>query len=184
MMVKNGGFCRMNDFIVFPKTGRMIWLGVMCAVFVLLGVVFIGFSIIEDDAFWLGIVGAAIIVIFGLCIIYYVKEIMNRKPALIVSDVGIMDRSSFIGAGLIKWEEIADIDFINFSGQLFLGIFTHDPELIINRTNGIKSVLNKLNKGLIDAQVNIPVKNLGCSMGELVEVINNRWDKTMEDSKA
>lgn len=173
----------MNDFIVFPKTGRMIWLGVMCAVFVLLGGAFLGFVIVEDETLWLGVVGVVTIIFFGLCMIYYVKEVINRKPVLTVSGEGIIDRSSFIGAGLIKWEEIADIDFINFGGQVFLGIYTHDSKLIINRTTGIKSMLNNVNKGLVDAQVNIPAKNLDCNMEELVKVINNHWAKALEDTE-
>ena len=173
----------MNDFIVFPKMGRMIWLGVMCFVFILLGAVFLGFSIMEDDAIWLGIIGIVTIVFFGLCMVYYIKEVTKRKPAMIISNEGILDRSSFIGAGLIKWEEIADIDFISFGGQVFLGIFTHDPELIINRTSGMQSMLNNINKNLVEAQVNIPVKNLDCSAEELVEVIGNYWKKTMENTE-
>lgn len=173
----------MNDFIVYPKTGRMIGLGLLSVVFVLLGAVFLGISIVENGPIWLGIIGVVTILFFGMCMIYYVKEIINRQPVLKVSKVGIMDRSSLIGAGEVKWEDIADIDFINYGGQVFLGVYTHDPELIINRSNGIKSMLNNLNKNLIDAQVNIPVKNLDCATEELVEVINKHWAIIMNDTE-
>ncbi|WP_169509234.1 hypothetical protein [Siminovitchia fordii] len=35
---------------------------------------------------------------------------------------------------VILWNEIEAIDLINFSGQIYLGIFTFDRELIISRT--------------------------------------------------
>lgn len=74
--------------------------------------------------------------------------------------------------------------FLNFSGQVFLGIFTYDPELIINRSSGIKKVFNRLNKGLLPSQVNIPFKNLDCSAEELMNAIGERWDTALkEESK-
>ncbi|MDY0396184.1 STM3941 family protein [Virgibacillus halophilus] len=56
---------------------------------------------------------------------------------------GIIDHSSFIEAGLVKWEEIADLQIYQYGGQVFLGIFTHDPNLIINRTKGIKKSIER-----------------------------------------
>jgi len=138
----------------------------------------------EQSPLWLGIIGVVTAVFFGLCTIYYLKEIFIRKPALIISDEGIMDRSSFVGAGLVRWEEIEYIDLIVFGGQPFLGIFTHDPELIVNRTSGIKSLLNSANKKLVDAQVNIPVNNLACSMDNFVDEINNRWQLEKVDPES
>lgn len=163
-----------NEFIVFPKMGRMLMLALLSIVFVLLGVVCIVFSMGEDTPFWAGIIGAITVVFFGLCALYYVKELVIRKPALIISDEGIVDRSSFIGAGFVSWEDIQRIDFFKFNGQLFLSIFTHDKDLIIKRTSGIKRSLNRMNKGLLPSQVNIPAKNLACSLEKLTEEINNR----------
>ncbi len=128
-------------------------------------------------------IGIIAIVFFGLCLIYYINVLIKRKPALIVSEEGIFDDSSFIGAGLVRWEEIEALDFVNFSGQLFLGIKTYDPNLIVNRSNGVKRTLNKLNKGLVEAQVNIPVKILACSIDELVEEIQKRWQIAAESNE-
>lgn len=168
----------MKEFVIYPKRGRMIMLAIFSFVFVLLGAIFIGIYFSEEDiSLWMIIVGVVAVLFFGFCLVYYIKEIIIHKPILVISDEGIMDRSSFIGAGLVKWEEIADIDFIDFSGQIFLGIFTHDRELIINRTSSVKRILNQLNKGLIESQVNIPAKNLNCPKEELIEQINKYWTK-------
>lgn len=178
------GGCKMNEFIVYPKRGRMLMLAILAFVFVLLGTLFLGIYFVEEEvSFGILLVGIISILFFGLCMIFYIKEMIIRKPMLIVSDEGITDRSSLIGAGLVRWEDIADIDFISFGGQLFLGIFTHDPNLIINRTGRFTSMLNKLNKGLIDAQVNIPVKSLDCDQEELVEIINSHWEKAVENTE-
>jgi|SRR5690625_434302 len=168
----------MKEFVVYPKRGRMVMLAIFAFLFVLIGTVLIGIYFVEEDIpIWMIVVGVVDVAFFGLCLIYYIKEIKENKPVLVISNEGIMDRSSYIGAGLVRWEDIADIDFVHFSGQTFLGIFTHDPELIINRTSSVKRMLNKLNKGLVEAQVNIPVKNLNCPAEELIEQINNFWKK-------
>jgi len=170
-----------DDFIVRAKKGRMVMPAVFSLLFVVVGIFLLSISVYES--MWLTVVGLLTIVVFGFCFLYYVKELINRKPAVIVTNEGIIDRSSYIGADLVKWEEIDAIDFLNLSGQVYLGIFTNDPELVINRSSGMKKLLNTLNKKLLPSQVNIPVKNLDCSVEELVNAIGERWEKaTKEES--
>lgn len=172
----------MDKFIVFPKIGRMISLGFGSLVFVCVGIglYMIAEKVGDIELLWLKIIGIISIIIFGLCLLFYIKILINRKPALIVTDEGIIDHSSYIGAGMVKWKQIEHIDFINYGGQVFLGIYTYDPELIISRTNGFKSILNKINRRLLPTQVNIPVKNLNCSVDELVDQINGHRAKAKE----
>lgn len=174
----------MDDYIVMPKIKRMVMLAVFSLVFVAVGIFILGISGEFESSTGPMIIGILTIAVFGLCFIYYVNVLIKREPAVILTKEGIIDRSSYIGAGLVRWNEIETIEFINFSGQIYLGIFTIDKELIINRTSGMKKVFNQLNKGLLPSQVNIPVKNLACSMDELVDVINERWERAMKEEEA
>lgn len=168
----------MNEFIIYPKRGRMIILAFFALLFVLVGAVFIVVYFGEEGIpHWLPAVGLISVLFFGFCLVYYLKEIIIHKPVLIISKLGITDRSSYLAAGLVKWEDIRDIDFVEFGGQVFLGIYTYNPDLIINRSNGLQRMLNQVNKRLLNSHVNIPVKNLNCSMDELVEQINSYWQK-------
>lgn len=169
----------MDDFIIMPKMKRMIMLAFISLVFVILGIYFLTSGQFESAKGPM-IIGALTIIIFGLCFIYYVIVLIKREPAIIISKDGIFDKSSYIGAGLVRWTEIEAIDFINFSGQVYLGIFTIDRNLVINRMTGIKKVFTQINKGLLDTQVNIPVKNLNCSMDELVDAINEHWEQALK----
>lgn len=172
----------MADFIVWPKVRRIVMLGFISFIFVVIGALLIvsSSSWSQGDGLLFKTIGIITLIIFGLCFIYYINVLINRKPALIVSEKGIFDDSSFIGAGLVRWEEIESLDFVNFSGQLFLGIKTYDPNLIVNRSKGVRRILNKLNKGLVEAQVNIPVKILSCSTDELIEEIEKRWQLAID----
>ena len=169
-------------FIVMSKKGRMVMLTIFSLVFVALGILIL-FVPFNEPVLPM-VIGILAILVFGLCFLYYVKALAKREPAVMITNEGIIDNSSYIRAGLVKWEEIEAIDFLNFSGQVFLGIFTYDPELIINRSSGIKKVFNRLNKGLLPSQVNIPFKNLDCSAEELLNAIGERWDTALkEESK-
>lgn len=171
----------MNEFIVYPKRGRMILLAFFAFLFVVIGSVFVIIYFTEEDVSLLMItIGVISVVFFGFCLIYYIKEIIVYKPILIISNEGIRDRSSFLGAGLVRWEDIRDINFVDFGGQVFLGIFTYDPNLIINRSTSIQRMLNQVNNKLIDSQVNIPAKNLNCPIDEVTEQINYYWKKHVD----
>lgn len=173
----------MNDYVVLFKRSRMLTLLIFSLIFTAIGVVLIVVFTsqgIGSEKIWLPAFGAMIAILFGLCLLYYINVLIKGKPALKVTEEGIIDNSSFIGAGLVRWEDIADIDFINFSGQVYLGIFTFDPDLITDRTTGFKKLMNNLNKGLLETQVNIPVKILAGSLDELVDEINSRWSVVKE----
>ncbi|WP_096270174.1 STM3941 family protein [Paucisalibacillus globulus] len=170
----------MNEIVIYAKRGKQILYGILCFIFVAVSGLLLmgGLTDSGNDSLGLIIIGALGFTFFGLCFVYYVINTFRRKPALIVNQEGITDQSTYIGAGLVRWDEIANIDFVSFSGQTFLGIYTVDPDLIVDRSSSFKKMLNQMNKGLLDTQVNIPVKILDCSMDDLVETINNYWKQT------
>lgn len=169
-----------EDFVVMAKKGRMVALGFFCLVFVAVGVLLLLIPFTEPVLPIM--IGILTIVVFGFSFIYYVKVLVLWKPAVLITKEGIVDQSSYIGAGLINWDEIEAIDFISFSGQVYLAIFTHDRELIINRSSGVKKWFNRINTKLLPSQVNIPVNNLACSIDELVFAINEHWAERIKES--
>jgi hypothetical protein len=167
----------MNELVIYAKRGKLVLYGILSLIFVVVSgfLLFIGFTESGRDSMKFIIIGALGLIFFGLCMVYWVISMVKRKPAIIINHEGIIDQSTYIKAGLVKWDEIADIDFVSFSGQTYLGIYTLDPELIIDRSSSFKKMLNQMNKGLLDTQVNIPVKILDCSMDDLTNEINKYW---------
>ena len=163
-----------EEVVIMEKKGRMIMLAIGSLVFVGLGFLILAAEF--EEPFWPTIAAIISIVFFGLCFLYYVKTIIGGKPALIISNEGILDRSSYVAGGFIRWDEMESMGFVQFSGQTFLGIFTIDPDLVINRSSGMKKKLMQANKKLVQSQVNIPVKNLAISPEELINTINERWE--------
>jgi hypothetical protein len=172
----------MKPFIVYPKRRRIFIYSLVSLFFVALGVMFLYIaSIAYGDVWVLRVVGIISIVFFGFCLLYYVYSFLSKKPSVIINDEGIQDNSSFLAAGMIKWEEILDIQWVNYQGQVFLGLVTHDPLLIINRTKGFKKVINKINQRMVVTQVNIPVRILACTPDQLVHEIAIRSPAPDED---
>lgn len=162
-----------DEVVVMEKKGRMIMLAIGSLVFVFLGLLILTAEF--EEPFWPTIAAMISIAFFGFGFLYYVKTIIGGKPALVISNEGILDRSSYIAGGFIRWDEIESMGFVHFSGQTFLGIYTIDSGLIINRSSGLKKMLMKANRKLVQSQVNIPVKNLAITPEELVTAIDSRW---------
>jgi hypothetical protein len=173
----------MKPFIVYPKKSRIFILGLLSFFFVALGVLFLYIASIADGDVWvLRVVGIISILFFGFGLLYCVYSFLSNKPALIINDEGIHDNSSFLAAGMVKWEEILDFQWVHLQRQVFLGLITHDPLLIINRTKGFKKVLNKINRRFMGTQVNIPVRVLACSPDQIIHEIAARSPAPDEDS--
>lgn len=169
----------MTDMVVFPKYGRMVALTFASFIFVGLGIIFLVVSFIDEFDLLLAVIGVITTFFFGFSSLYLIKSLIIRKPALILSDDGITDQSSYIAAGFLKWEEIMEFQFYHYGSQPFLGISTFDPQLILQRSSGFKKLLNNMNKGLVEVQANIPIKNLACDHEVLANEIAIRWEAKM-----
>lgn len=174
----------MSQYVAYAKKGRMFFLAIGAILFILVGFVFL-FITFDGEVNWAyRIIGLICVLFFGMCFVFIVKQLFSKKPALLIDEVGITDWSSGIQVGLIKWEEIEDTRLIVYSGQKFLAIYTYDQDLIINRTNGLRKIAYKMNKALIDSQINIAYKNIQCDEDELIEQINYYRDKYDEKTSS
>lgn len=66
------------------------------------------------------------------------NRLLMPKPAVVISDAGIFDNASAVGAGMLKWEEIADVFACDFMGQRWLGIIPMNEEVILGRQSRLK----------------------------------------------
>ncbi|REB07265.1 hypothetical protein DVB69_10480 [Sporosarcina sp. BI001-red] len=172
----------MEELVVFPKRGRMLGFGIVCILTSAFGLFLTLLLIVGEAPIYIGLIGIGLFLVCGFSSIFYIKRVIIHQPALIVSNEGITDNSSYIGAGLVNWDDIANIGMIEESGQPFLAIYTFDPDLIINRTDTTKRMANKANKYLLASQVNIPVNNLAIPLNELLEKIAVVWERQAEKS--
>ncbi len=159
-------------FVVYPRRWKLALFASGSLAFVLAGL-------------WIGGVfggarrSTAIIVVatyvgvpfFALCFLYLLFRLVVRKPSVVVSEEGVLDNASALGAGMIRWEEIKDVRSRLFGTQRMIVIVLRDEQPILARQNPVKRFFMLLNKRLIGYAINIPENTLPLPAEELIREI-------------
>lgn len=160
----------MPAFTVYPSKGKLVLLTAGSLVFV------VGGSFIIRDAsvpLILRVVGGyAGIVFFGMCLAYGLYRLMRPVPMLVISQQGLFENASAVGAGWLKWSEIKDVKIYRFMSQRFLGIIPVDLNAVLGRMSAWKRVLMRTNTRLVEAPFNVPEATLPLSLEDLLVRIN------------
>ena len=155
----------MDEIVIYPKKVKLLAITVGALVFVVLGFYFAQNREAMGLPLWVVVITSYVgIPFFGLCLGYAIYRLIVSKAAVIVSREGIFDNASAAGAGMLRWEEIAEIFPYDFMGQRMLGIVPVNEEAIIKRQPSIKRVLAKMNRGMASAPFNIPQNMLPISV--------------------
>jgi hypothetical protein len=164
----------MDDFVLYPKRTKLLLLAAGALMFVVLGIYLAQNQESMGVSLWKVIIASYVGVPFSsLCFVYAIYRLVNHKPAVVVNHEGIFDNASAAGAGLLRWEEIANIFPYDYMGQRMLGINLVDEAAILARQPAIKRALARMNKK-IAAPFNIPQNTLPISVDELLVEIKKR----------
>ncbi len=99
--------------------------------------------ITSDIPLFVVILSSLCVPVCAFCTIGYFKEMFDEKPVLIVNEIGINEGMSHNSVGMIKWEDIRNINIIPYMDKTyFICIFLKTPEKYIEN----QKILNKLNK--------------------------------------
>ena len=103
---------------------------------------------------------------YGVCFI--LKKIMDTTSGLIINDEGITINVSETPAGLVKWEDIQQIEKISVKGNLYLMVIVSNPEEYIDRQSGAaKRKLASITYKTYGSPISIPLGALKMSYGEI-----------------
>ncbi|WP_048600430.1 STM3941 family protein [Rubeoparvulum massiliense] len=163
-----------SELVIYPSNRKMLGLGLVSLIFCALGAFFLwGIEEEGSSQLYFNVIGIVVLVFFGLCFIYLLSRLFVKKPAIIIREDGLFENASYVGAGLIPWEEIREVYIYEYMGQKMLGIETKDPDFALKKTklNGFKKLLMKANKGLVKAQISIPQTTISVPLEELEESI-------------
>lgn len=106
-------------------------------------------------------------IFFGLVGLYACYKFFDRKPGLVVDGEGIVDNSSGVSAGRIRWEEITDIGALKVQSTRFLTIHVTDPEKFIRRGNFVQRALNAASVKMTGTPITISSNALQMNFSEL-----------------
>lgn len=166
----------MKDIVIFPSNKKMVLIAIGSFIFIAVG----AFIIISSSASLHGrLVGGYLgVFFFGFCLVYAVFRLVNPLPSLVISDGGLFDNASAVGAGMLHWSEISEVKIYSFISQRYLGIVPKDLKSVLKRQGILKRWTMRLNQGLVGAPFNIPEFMLPVKLEEILEAIDARRIRT------
>jgi len=120
----------------------------------------------EAEIAW---IGWMIIVLFGACISFWVRQLIDSRPRLVIDDQGILDRT--LGVGLIPWSEITGAYLSSMRENSFICLETRNPERWLERLSPVKRVMTYGHKALGFAALNLNFAATDADPSEVLELI-------------
>ena len=174
-----------RQLIEIPLSKKKLTLMVIGSLmFVVLGILFVTnpekyTSRIMRSPTMIFIAGLASILFFGLCFFFIVKKLGDKSPGLVISDEGILDNSSGVSGGQIKWTEIEDISVIKIARQKLIMLQLKNPQDYIERqTSGFKRKMMKINYKMYGTPLSITSNGLKISFNELLSILMEKLNAT------
>lgn len=116
------------------------------------------------------------VVFVGVLGVVVFNKLRDTRPGLVVSDEGITDNSSGVGAGFIPWSDVLEIKPYSLFGGHSLRIIVKNPEEYIQRQSGaFKRWLMWRNYKSVGAAIAISSGGIRCSFEELEDLVNRRF---------
>lgn len=125
-----------------------------------------------NDPLYVHGLGLVAIVFFGLCGLYALKKLFDKKPALVFNNSGIVDNVSSVSAGFIPWSEVVGAQIYEIQKQKLLIIKVRDPQAYIARGSLLKQKLNKANYKMVGSPISISANTLAIKFSELVSLFD------------
>lgn len=154
----------MTEIKLFKSPWRAIKLILLCSIFVGLGIWGIKTGSIPSWVAWFNIS------FFGLGYPIGVFHLLDRRPQVIINEIGIFDQT--INSDTVNWEIIRDAYPINIHQQKFICLVV-DVEFKPSRSKGIlyKQIV-KFNESIGAQELNVSLGQIQIDEFELTEFIH------------
>jgi hypothetical protein len=162
------------EIVIYPSKVRLFTLLLLDVVFGLVAALLV-------FLWWTGEIRTVLAPVFGTLGVlgalfagpYLAFRLVVRRPALVIGPEGILDDSSILRAGFMRWDEIEEIGVHKFRGQTFLSIMPKDVHDLLARQSSVKRCLMRANMGLGASPINVPQLVLGIKVADLASQLAN-----------
>jgi hypothetical protein len=100
-------------------------------------------------------------------------QTVDKKYGLIIDSDGITDNTNASSIGLIVWPGILSSKTRQVMSTKFLLIFIKNPDVYLDRTDGLKRKLLQANMNMYGTPLSITANSLKCNFDELENLINS-----------
>ncbi|WP_118974342.1 STM3941 family protein [Taibaiella koreensis] len=125
-----------NETVILLSRKKMLLLVIGASIFVVIG--FWGtirpgdlVSLFRRNAEMIRLFSLAALLFFGLCWVYAIRKLFDKKPGLIIDQYGITNNTNAVHTGLIVWDDIVKIERREVAGTRFLIVYISNPDRYI-----------------------------------------------------
>ncbi|MET4108183.1 STM3941 family protein [Hymenobacter sp. UYP22] len=130
--------------------------------FVAMGV----FMIITEGKWGLGLVSIAF---FGTGVLVGIRQLLDSRPRLQITEEGILDRT--LGVGLIPWADIDDAYVRSINQENFICLVLHNEDEYLQRLPPLKRKLASANAALGFTMLSVNLSGVDLNPEQLLEYI-------------
>ena len=105
---------------------------------------------------------------FAFAMLFMLRRLAFRAPGLVLDAAGMIDRSSDLALGRVRWDEITEIRVTQSAGRRFLTVIVRDPAKFIARGGWVHRRVNEANYRHAGSPVNVATWMLRIPFDDLV----------------
>jgi hypothetical protein len=158
-----------------PKDERTIPLSKFKIVILMLGAwsfVALGIWMLTWDNPKEQLIGGLSVAFFGLCGLFAIWKLLDKKPGLILNSAGLVDNTSAVAAGMVPWSDISGLALLEIKHQQMLVISVKDPQRYIERGNAMVRAMKRANHRMCGSPVVISSHALKIDFDELQALLS------------
>lgn len=131
----------------------------------------------------IAVTGLASVLFFGLAGMTIAKKMTDNKAGFVITDEGIIDNSSGVSVGVVKWTDIQDIQQSNVMSQRFLTLVVQNPQEYIDReTSFLKRKAMQMNFNSYGSPISISANALDTDFEKLSELLKRKFAENQSES--
>lgn len=130
------------------------------------------FGSVPASSYVVGIISVFGFLIFGTMTVVFISRLFDNKPQLIITLKGIEDKR--LGCGMIDWEEIEAVTFMETKYAQWLSLTLGSPEKFYDKLSSFQKLLRKLNGQTGTNSLRIRFADLNISIEDAWQYIEDK----------
>ena len=126
----------------------------------------------------------ALAIISGLFASLSIKRLVDKKPGLVINQMGILDNSGLVSAGMVFWSDVVEINTskVIFSDCILIKV-KNPKRYISNQKNVFKRLWLQHENKRTGSPINISISGLQFKFNELFRIIQDRYLSNQVDTR-
>ncbi|MHA4808982.1 STM3941 family protein [Flavitalea flava] len=153
----------MTDLMLYKSPWKAIKLILLSSIFVLGGLYMLNGPDAPSFVAWAGIL------FFGLAMLVGIYHLLDRRPQIIINEIGIFDRT--VHKNVINWEIIQDAYLAEIYRQKFICLVVDEQFEPSGSKGKFAKNMSKLSKSIGCQELNIPLGSVKVDAEKLTDLV-------------